>query len=246
MNSHIVLAHPEIASYNGQLANLSHQTLSRQTGNHTLSDLYGAGFDPREGAHNYEHRADTSIFHVQTEQMASAQNDRIPKDAAREIEPMLACDLLVVHFPLWWFGPPAMLKGWMDRVFVYGRMYTSTMRFDAGIAKGKKMIACVTTGASTEGCSPSGKTADSNLLLWPVLYSFRYLGYEVKKPHFIHGVNKSASKERLTQEKDAWVDILNTISDRPAVPFNADTDFDGTDRLLPDAPDYSPFIRHGA
>ena len=43
---------------------------------------------------------------------------------------------------------PAILKGWMDRVFVYGRMYRSTMRYDTGICSGKKMIACVTTGAS--------------------------------------------------------------------------------------------------
>ena len=68
----------------------------------------------------------------------------------------------------------------MDRVFVYGRMYRSVMRYDTGICSGKNMIACVTTGASEEPCSHSGKEGDTHLHLWPILFPFRYLAFHVK------------------------------------------------------------------
>jgi len=45
-----------------------------------------------------------------------------------ETQRLLDSDLLVVHFPIWWLGMPAILNGWMDRVFMYGKMYRSVMR----------------------------------------------------------------------------------------------------------------------
>ena len=44
----------------------------------------------------------------------------MPPDVRSETQRLLDCDLLVVHFRLWWFAMPAILKGWVDRVFVYG------------------------------------------------------------------------------------------------------------------------------
>lgn len=70
------------------------------------------------------------MFHPQTEQRFNAENKTTPAEVEAEAQRLLDCELLVIHFPLWWFGPPAILKGWMDRVFVYGRMYRSTMRYD--------------------------------------------------------------------------------------------------------------------
>ncbi|RTZ95434.1 MAG: hypothetical protein DSY90_13345 [Deltaproteobacteria bacterium] len=49
-------------------------------------------------------------------------------EVAVETQRLLDSDLLVVHFPIWWLGMPAILNGWMDRVFMYGKMYRSVMR----------------------------------------------------------------------------------------------------------------------
>lgn len=38
-----------------------------------------------------------------------------------EINKLLWADVLILQFPLWWFSMPAILKGWVDRVFAYGR-----------------------------------------------------------------------------------------------------------------------------
>lgn len=251
MKAHIVLAHPEAKSFNGHLSGISQSVLGIAGWQHTLSDLYAMDFDPREGAHHYKSRKDTEVFHPQTEQRFNADNQATPPDVDAEAKRLLDCDLLVVHFPLWWFGPPAILKGWMDRIFVYGRMYRSTMRYDTGICRGKKMIACVTTGASEDNCAHNGREGDTRLHLWPILYPFRYLGFDVLQPEILHGVGSTAFMEgregglsTLDAYANRWTSALETLTSRPLVPYNRDNEFDETKRLLPDAPVHSPFTRH--
>jgi NAD(P)H dehydrogenase (quinone) len=251
MKAHIVLAHPEAKSFNAHLSGTSQRVLSAAGWQITLSDLYAMDFDPREGPHHYRSRKSADVFHAQTEQRFNAENETTPPDVNSEVQRLLDSDLLVVHFPLWWFGMPAILKGWIDRVFVYGRMYRSIMRYDTGICSGKKMIACVTTGASEEACSHSGREGDTRLHLWPILFSFRYLGFEVFEPEIFHGVGGVAFVEgqesglsTLDTYSNRWAAALETLSSRPLVQYNRDHDFDETKRLVPSAPVYSPFVRH--
>ncbi len=251
MKAHIVLAHPEKKSFNGHLSDTSQRVLGAAGWQHTLSDLYAMDFDPREGPRHYSSRKDAEVFHAQTEQRFNAENETTPPDVNSEVQRLLDCDLLVVHFPLWWFGMPAILKGWIDRVFVYGRMYRSVMRYDTGICAGKKMIACVTTGASEEACSHNGREGDTRLHLWPILFSFRYLGFDVFEPEIFHGVGGVAFIEGhedglsiLEAYSNRWTKALETLSSRPLVQYNRDTDYDETKRLVPGASVYSPFIRH--
>jgi len=251
MKAHIVLAHPEAKSFNAHLSRTSLQVLQTAGWEVTYSDLYRLDFDPCEGSRHYTSRANSDQFHAQTEQRFNADKGTTPGDVMREIEHMMACDLLVVHFPLWWFGMPAMMKGWIDRVFVYGSMYRSTIRYDAGICAGKQMLACVTTGASEDSCSFNGRESDTRLLMWPILFPFRYLGFDVLKPEIFHGIGGVAFVEghedgtsgvdRFTQQ---WEDQLAHLSDRSVIPYNRDNEFDENKRLVPDAPTYSPFVSH--
>lgn len=249
--AHIVLAHPETQSFNGLLASTTKRTLEEQGCTVTMSDLYAMNFDPREGAVHYSGFADPGRFHAQTEQRHHADAGTTPPDVASEIDNLLAADLLVVHFPLWWFGPPAMWKGWIDRVFVYGAMYRSQMRYDAGVCAGKQMLACVTTGASANSCAYDGREGDTRMHLWPALFPFRYVGYEVLTPEVIHGVGGVAFIEGDDDETSGverfaanWASQVQAIGSRAAIPYNADSDFDDRHRLHPDAPAHSPFVTH--
>lgn len=251
MKAHIVLAHPEQKSFNGQLASLSQSTLANAHYQTTISDLYAMDFDPREGPSQYQSRKDSDFFHTQTEQRFSADHEVLPSNIELEIQSLLKCDLLVVHFPLWWFGMPAILKGWIDRVFVYGRIYRSTMRYDAGICSGKKMIACVTTGASEDNCAYNGREGDTYLHLWPLLFPFRYIGFDVFEPVVFNGVGGVAFMEghadglsTLDQYTKRWEATLNALPSRAIMNYNRDGDFDETNRLRPGAVVHSPFIRH--
>lgn len=250
MQAHIVLAHPEEKSFNAHLAGITRQTLGAGGWQTTLSDLYAMDFDPREGPHHYRDRKDPEVFHVQTEQRHSADKQALAPEIEAEIQRLLACDLLVVHFPLWWFGMPAILKGWMDRVFAYGRLYRSAMRYDNGICSGKKAIACVTTGASEDSCAFNGREGDTRLHLWPILFPFRYLGFDVVEPEVMHGVggvafieNNEGGLNTLEVYSNRWAESLNAIDSRATIRYNRDTDFDDSKRLHAGAPAYSPFIR---
>ena len=251
MKAHIVLAHPEAQSFNGQLAASTQQNLETHGWQVTLSDLYAMDFDPREGPRHYSARKDAAVFHAQTEQRFNADNGSLPPEIAAEAERLLGCDLLVVHFPLWWFGMPAILKGWMDRVFVYGHLYRSTRRYDRGFCAGKRMIACVTTGANQDACAHNGREGDTHLHLWPILFAFRYLGFEVYQPEVFHGVGGVAFIEghegglsTIETYRKRWAETLASLPARTKVPFNRDGDFDESKRLVPDAPVHSPFVRH--
>lgn len=250
MKAHIVLAHPEAKSFNGHLSGTSQGVLSAAGWQTSLCDLYAMGFDPREGPHHYTSRKDADVFHAQTEQRFNAENDTMPPDVHLEVQRLMDCDLLVVHFPLWWFGMPAILKGWMDRVFVYGRMYRSARRYDKGFCAGKKVIACVTTGASEDACAYNGREGDTRLHLWPILFPFRYLGFDVYQPEIFHGVGGVAFIEgqegglsTLQTNTNHWATALETLSSRPLIQYNRDHDFDDTKRLVAGAPVYSPFVR---
>lgn len=251
MKAHIVLAHPERKSFNGQLATISRSTLEAGGWEATYSDLYAENFDPREGPMHYRERSDSDRFHAQTEQRFNAERGTTPEDVAEERDKMLQSDLLIVHFPLWWFGAPAMLKGWIDRVFVYGSVYRSQMRYDAGICKGKKMLACITTGADQDSCSFNGREGDSRLHIWPTLFCFRYIGFDVLEPVIFHGVGGVAFIEAQEDGLSSidryiiqWSETLDDLESRQTTPFNRDHEFDEHKKLLPDATAYSPFISH--
>lgn len=115
----------------------------------------------------------------------------------------------------------------------------------------KKMIACVTTGASADSCSYNGREGDTQLHLWPILFPFRYLGFDVLELEIFHGVGGVAFVEghedglsALDACSNLWTEALEAIASRPTVQYNRDTDYDETKRLVPGAPVYSPFIRH--
>ena len=87
--------------------------------------------------------------------------------------------------------------------------------------------------------------------LWPILFPFRYLGFDVHEPAVFHGVGGVSLIEKhdgatsaLDDYTRRWTETLITLPARAFVEYNADADFDDSKRLLPDAPEYSPFIRH--
>ena len=250
MRTHIVLAHPEAKSFNAHLASISQEVSATDNGQVTYTDLYAINFDPCEGSQHYPSRKDGKVFHTQTEQRHSVDIDAIPPEVASEIDNLLSCDRLIVHFPFWWFGMPAILKGWMDRVFVYGKLYRSAMRYDKGICVGKNMIACVTTGAGDASCAYNGKEGDFKLHMWPILFPFRYLGFGVYHPQVFHGVGGvsfiEGNEEGLSTLEifsNQWRETLNTLESRPQIQYNHDDDFPDNKSLRPDAPVYSPFVR---
>jgi NAD(P)H dehydrogenase (quinone) len=253
MNCLIVLAHPEVKSFNGALAVATQQALESHGHQARISDLYARAFAPDEHARHYSRRKNHARFDALAEQRFAAKSDSLPHDVAREIEDLLWTELLVLQFPLWWFGMPAILKGWMDRVFVYGKLYCGTRRLHTGVCRGKRAILSVTAGSSMEACAHDGQEGDTRLILWPINYSLHYLGFTVLESMIITGVRSAAvgedsgaRKHRLEEQLRRHAMQFANPDAIPAIPFNAAEDWDERRKLKACAPVHSPFIRHHA
>lgn len=251
MKAHIVLAHPEPKSYNAHLANLARKTLSDRGWSVTLTDLASDGFDPCENATHYRMPLNADRFDVQSEQRHASAEGTLPSEVQQEIDRLADADLLIVQYPMWWHLPPAILKGWMDRVFVYGEVYKSTFRFENGRFVGKKAVLSLTVGTSPETYAYNGRSGDIDLMLWPVNFSLAYVGYDVLSPHVAYGVeaglrysDADVIAARLKKIESDWIERLQHIEVETAIPFNGMADWGPDGRIKPDAPVYSPFIRH--
>ena len=152
----IVYAHPEPTSFGAALVRRARAALAGAGHRVVVSDLYLEGFDPKAGRHDFLSSADAGRFHYQTEQANAASNDTFCDEIAREQARVTMADVLVLVFPLWWGAPPAILKGWFERVLAYGFAYVDGARFDTGLFRGRRALLAVTTGGTTARFAPDG------------------------------------------------------------------------------------------
>jgi len=110
MNILIILGHPDPGSFNHALAAGVREALLSDGHCVTLRDLAAEGFDPRLTAVELDSRG------------------AMPEEIKRYCEELQAADGIVIVHPNWWGQPPAILKGWIDRVLRAGVAY----RFEEG------------------------------------------------------------------------------------------------------------------
>jgi NAD(P)H dehydrogenase (quinone) len=183
----IVYAHPEPASFNRALLERSLDELGRLGHEVVVSDLYAMGFEPVASGADFERRRFPERLHYDREQKFSHEHDSFRADIKTEIARLLWCDLLILHFPLWWFGMPAILKGWVDRVFANGVAYGKGRRYDTGGLGGRRAMVVTTTAASADMCAPNGLVGALDVILWPIQNgTLAYAGFAVLPP-FVAG-----------------------------------------------------------
>lgn len=250
MHAHIVLAHPEPQSFNAHLAQVARHALQADGWSASVSDLYGMGFDPCERAEHYVGRQQPGRFDVQAEQRHASEHGTVPEVVAAEIERLERADLLILQYPMWWHLPPAMLKGWLDRVFIYGAVYASQRRFEKGRFVGRRALLSVTVGTSAETYAFDGRSGDIDLLLWPVNFSLAYVGYAVLAPFVAYGVEAglrysepAVVAARLKRVEDDLGAALRGLNQRAIVPFNRMEEWGPNGRITAAAAVHSPFIR---
>lgn len=176
----IVVAHPDPTSFNHALAQAAATALRAAGHQVTITDLAAEGFRADVGPHDVQTRADDSRFHVQAEQSHAARQNSYAPDIARQQALVAAADNIILQFPLWWGGPPALLKGWIDRVLSYGFAYVDGARFETGLFKGRRAMISVTTGGTPERFSDTGVYGPIAPLLMPVRkLALEYMGFAV-------------------------------------------------------------------
>lgn len=113
-------------------------------------------------------------------------------------------DLLVFSFPMWWFGLPAMLKGWVDRVIAAGRMYGGPRLYENGVGRGKRALIIATTGGPAGAYSQWGINPPLSVVLRPIHHGiFWFLGYQPLPPLVVHAPRSMTDKQRAEALEDA-------------------------------------------
>jgi NAD(P)H dehydrogenase (quinone) len=250
MHAHFVLAHPEPQSFNAYLVHSGASALQAEGWSVSVSDLYAMGFDPCERPEHFADRNDPARFDAQAAQRHASETHTLPKAVTDELVLMDCADLLVIQYPMWWHLPPAMLKGWFDRVLGYGEVYTSKKRFERGRFVGKRAMLSVTVGTSRNTYEHDGRSGDIDLLLWPVNFSLAYVGYEILAPFVAYGVeaglrysDPTVVEQRLHKIVSAFRIELPQMRERATVSFNRMAEWGDDGRIIRGAPVYSPFIR---
>jgi NAD(P)H dehydrogenase (quinone) len=188
-----VFAHPEPRSLNGALRDAAITELEAQGHEVRVSDLYADGWKANVD------RADFPLLSSEERlKPVAASHDAyaegcLTDDVKAEIEKLLWADALILHFPLWWFAMPAILKGWVDRVFAYGLAYGVGEhsdkrwgdRYGEGTFAGKRAMLIVTAGGWEEHYAARGVNGPIDDLLFPINHGILYYpGYDVL-PSFV-------------------------------------------------------------
>ncbi|MGI6879317.1 NAD(P)H-dependent oxidoreductase [Microbacterium sp. gxy059] len=105
MHTLVLFAHPDPASLTASTARRIADGLVASGGTAEIADLAAEGFDPRYGD------ADLAVLRGA---------GGIPDDVLREQERVERADALVFVHPVYWWGMPALMKGWLDRVLTFG------------------------------------------------------------------------------------------------------------------------------
>lgn len=234
MNVLIVYAHPEPKSFNGAMRDTAVETL-RGLGNEVvISDLYAMSFNPVVGLGDFlGERADADFFSVQKEQTRAYETGKLAPDIVSEMEKLQRADLVIFQFPIWWFGMPAILKGWADRIFARGFAYIPGRKYDTGMFRGKTAMIAATTGTSADTYAPDGIDGDILSVLWPIHNGLlRYSGFDVLPP-FIAYMPGRVEKEAREAYLAAYQKRLREIDVTPRLFFHPLEDYGANERLKP-------------
>ncbi len=108
-------------------------------------------------------------------------------------------DTVILQFPLWWLGMPAILKGWIDRVFAAGWAYGGGRFFSRGVFNGKRAICSVTVGGSALMYSDAGAYGSLQRTLFPIHHGIlNFVGFTVLEPFVVHSPARLSHQERLS------------------------------------------------
>ena len=169
MNVLLVFAHPEPRSLNGALRDVAIQELEAQGHEVRVSDLYADRWKSEVDRADFPALAPDARFKPAAASGQAFAGNALTEDVRAEHAKLLWADALILQFPLWWFTMPAILKGWVDRVYAYGFAYGVGEhndrrwgdRYGEGTLVGKRAMLLVTAGGWRSIMPPAGSTGRS-------------------------------------------------------------------------------------
>ncbi len=197
MKALIVYWHPEPQSFNHAMFCTAKTALSNAGWEVDASDLHAISFNPVSGRSNFQSVKDPDFLKLQIEEMHATEVHGFSPDLELEMQKVEWCDLMIWQFPLWWFGLPAVLKGWVDRVFAMGRTYGGGRIYETGVFKGKRALLSLTTGAPADAYTKNGFNGDILGILRPIHRGMlEFVGFDVLLPQIVYAPVRMSDEQR--------------------------------------------------
>jgi NAD(P)H dehydrogenase (quinone) len=198
----IVYAHPEPKSFNAALKDRAKAVFEAAGHDVMVSDLYSMNFRPTIDRRDFLSPANPDMLQIPLEQEHAHKTRTTADDIAAEQEKLLWADFVLFQSPLWLYSQPAILKGWMERVFSSGFAHevkadvAGRRWFENGGLKGRRAMLSLTCAGSDAAFAPLGRHGDMERILWPIHNALRYSGLDVMPPHIAYAVLRGGDEHR--------------------------------------------------
>ena len=223
----IVYANPEPQSLNGSLKDFAVARLEQAGHSVQVSDLYAMQWKATLDAEDSTQLVPGERFDPSRASEQAYANGHQSADITREQDKLKWADAVILQFPLWWFTMPAILKGWIDRVYAYGFAYGVGEhseqrwgeRYGEGSMAGKRAMLMVSTGGWESHYSPRGINGPIDDLLFPIQHGVLYYpGFDVVPPFVIHRTGR-VDAVRYASICDELGQRLDSLWETAPIPF---------------------------
>lgn len=178
-----ILDHPDPNSFSAAVA--QRFMAGAEDAGHTveLADLAAEGFDPRWTM------AD----------VAANEGAEVPADVAAEQARIARADAICLVFPLFWWGMPPTMKGWVDRVWCWGWAYDQLNDREVSLQPPRSGVLLVPAGARSDEMTREGYLDALHTQL--IKGTFGYFGLSPRRLEVLHGSTGSAPRRAALLER---------------------------------------------
>lgn len=189
----VVYAHPNPESLNHSIFETTVQALKNNGHEVVVRDLYALDFQPV----------------LKPEDTANMRAGQTPQDIKTEQEFITQADAITFIYPIWWTGLPAIVKGYIDRVFSYGFAYSAGEEGIIKLLNGKKGLIINTHGTPNDVYDNIGMTAGMKMTSDVGIFDF--VGIESVGHLFLGSIgylDEVAYKGMLKEVEDTIVELF--------------------------------------
>lgn len=239
MNILWIYAHPDESSLNAALRDEGLAALAEAGHDHRLSDLYAMGWKAVLDREDFtEDRDDPSG--IGRASGHAYERGSLSADITAEQEKLSWADAVVFQFPLWWYAPPAIMKGWIDRVLVKGYAYgvtdpadpRRTLRYGEGVLSGKRALVLTSIGGPEAAFGTRGINGQLDQVLFPLLHgTLWYTGMSVLPPVAVYSANRLDAHDFRTAA-DAVRHHVTAIGETEPIPYRSQNGGDYDEDLV--------------
>jgi NAD(P)H dehydrogenase (quinone) len=198
----VILCHPSTDSFNAAVARTYCKTVRACGQQAILRDLYRLGFDPVLRDSDRPDRAEGSV----------------PADVAAEVRALRSADVVVLIYPVWFGSPPAMLKGYVERVFGsnFGYQLVRSGAPHPQLA-GKPLVSITTSGMPIQWFELKGARAALKTLFDDYLvHAFGMSSAEhLHISGIVDGLSPQILKDQLARVADQARAVCDELTARP-------------------------------